>query len=342
MKKVLNPFSISILILAAVLLLSAAVGSVFIPFADLFKTIGLVVTGKNMGSSTLQSYATIIFALRLPRTILIGMTGASLAGSGAAYQGLFRNPLADPYLIGVASGAGLGAVLAMSIKWPYTTIGLLAVPIAAFITAMLTILIVYQLAKVDKTVPTTNLILAGVAVSSLATAITSFMMINASGEIRRSLVWLLGGAAMSGWKPVLAMLPYVIVGVGGLLVTGHSLNVMQFGDEQAAQLGLPVEKVRIFIIIISSLTTAAAVSFAGIIGFVGLMVPHLVRMLWGGDYKKIIPLSIINGASLILVADILARILMAPQELPVGIITALCGAPFFLWILRRSKQQNYW
>ncbi len=295
-----------------------------------------------MGSSTLQSYATIIFALRLPRTILIGMTGASLAGSGAAYQGLFRNPLADPYLIGVASGAGLGAVLAMSIKWPYTTIGLLAVPIAAFITAMLTILIVYQLAKVDKTVPTTNLILAGVAVSSLATAITSFMMINASGEIRRSLVWLLGGAAMSGWKPVLAMLPYVIVGVGGLLVTGHSLNVMQFGDEQAAQLGLPVEKVRIFIIIISSLTTAAAVSFAGIIGFVGLMVPHLVRMLWGGDYKKIIPLSIINGASLILVADILARILMAPQELPVGIITALCGAPFFLWILRRSKQQNYW
>ena len=147
---------------------------------------------------------------------------------------------------------------------------------------------------------------------------------------------------MSGWKPVLAMLPYVIIGVGGLLVTGHSLNVMQFGDEQATQLGLPVEKIRIFIIIISSLTTAAAVSFAGIIGFVGLMVPHLVRLLWGGDYKKIIPLSIINGASLILVADILARVLMAPQELPVGIITALCGAPFFLWILRLSKQQNYW
>jgi len=342
MKKVLNPFTISVLILTAVLIVSAAVGSVFIPFTDLFKTIGLVVTGKNPGSGTMQSYATIIFALRLPRTILIGMTGASLAGSGAAYQGLFRNPLADPYLIGVASGAGLGAVLAMSVKWPYTTIGLLAVPIAAFITAMLTIFIVYQLAKVGKTVPTTNLILAGVAVSSLATAVTSFMMINATGEVRRSLVWLLGGAAMSGWKPVLAMLPYVIVGVGGLLVTGHSLNVLQFGDEQAAQLGLPVEKIRIFIIIISSLTTAAAVSFAGIIGFVGLMVPHLVRLLWGGDYKKIIPLSIINGASLILVADILARVLMAPQELPVGIITALCGAPFFLWILRRSKQQNYW
>jgi iron complex transport system permease protein len=273
---------------------------------------------------------------------LMLLVGAALSGSGAAYQGLFRNPLADPYLIGVASGAGLGAVIAMTIHWSYTTLGLIAIPLSAFLGAVLAVGVVSLIARVGHTIPTTNLILAGVVVSSFCTALSSLLMINASGDLRRSLVWLLGGSNQSGWAPVLAMLPYALIGMGFLLAMGHPLNVMQFGDEQASQLGIRVTRVRWLTIIAATLTTAAAVAFAGIIGFVGLIVPHIIRLVWGGDYRKLIPLSLLGGASLLLLTDAAARSAFAPQEIPVGIITALLGAPFFLWILRRSKSQNYW
>jgi iron complex transport system permease protein len=328
-------------ILAICLLGSVAVGSVFIPPSTILGLFGARFSGQTIPAEW-QPFAAIIFDLRMPRTALIALTGAALSGSGAAYQGLFRNPLADPYLIGVASGAGLGAVLAMSMKWSYNFWGLVATPIFAFLSALLTVLVVYQLARVGTTLPVTNLILAGVAVSSFATALTSYLMINATGELRHALVWLLGGAAHTGWQPVLAVLPFVIFGLGILSCLGHALNVMQFGDEQAQQLGLPVNRIRWLVILAASMTTAAAVAFGGIIGFVGLIVPHTVRLIWGGDYRRMIPLSIVNGATLLLCADILARLVLAPREVPVGIITALAGAPFFLWVLRRAKQQNYW
>jgi iron complex transport system permease protein len=191
-------------------------------------------------------------------------------------------------------------------------------------------------------VPTTNLILAGVALSAFTTAISSYLMLRSQTELRSAIVWLLGGGALSGWQPVLAMLPYATGGLGVLLVMGNALNVMQFGDEQAQQLGIPVSKVRRIVIIAASLATAAAVAFAGIIGFVGLIIPHLMRMLYGSDYRRLLPLSILGGASLLLIADVLARIVIAPQELPVGVITALAGAPFFLWVLRRAKGQAFW
>jgi iron complex transport system permease protein len=255
---------------------------------------------------------------------------------------LFRNPLADPYLIGVAAGAGLGAIMAMSIRWPYTTLGLLAVPLAAFITSLLTVYIVYTMARVGGSVPTTNLILAGVAVSSFAVALTSFLMLRSSGEVRRAIGWLLGGVSLVSWGSILALIPYLILGLGTLILGGYALNVLQFGDDQAAQLGLHVRRAKLIIIVAASLVTAAAVSFAGIIGFVGLIVPHIARIWWGVDYRRLIPLSIIGGAVVLLVADVLARVVMAPQELPVGIVTALAGAPFFLWVLRRSKNQGFW
>ena len=343
MKPANRPYLINFLLLICALLLSVGVGSVFISPAALVSVFASQVSGAALPDWVPASFVTIIFSLRLPRTILIALTGASLSGSGAAYQGLFRNPLADPYLIGVASGAGLGAVIAMTLSASsYTTLGLLVIPLAAFMGAGLTVLVVYQLARVQRTLPTTNLILAGVAVSSFATAASSFLMLNGAGELRRALVWLLGGSSLSGWLPVAALLPYALAGLGALLLTGHSLNVLQFGDEQAAQLGLPVERVRLLIVAAATLTTAAAVAFSGIIGFVGLVVPHIVRLAWGSDYRRLLPLSIIGGASFLLVADVLARVVMAPQELPVGIITALAGAPFFLWVLRRAKQQNFW
>lgn len=341
MKHAVRPFVIHILLLAAALILSIAVGSVFIPFGVLAQLFTAHLTGLPAVPAN-QSFDTILFSLRLPRTVLVALAGAGLAGSGAAYQGLFRNPLADPYLVGVASGAGLGAILAMTGGAQSTFLGLLVVPMAAFVGALLTVWLVYQLARVGRSVPTTNLILAGVAVSSFAGALTSFLMLLSTGELRRALVWLMGGASLSGWMPVLAALPYITLGLIALLTTGHALNVFQLGEEQAQQLGLPVERVRLLVVVAASLTTAAAVSFAGIIGFVGLIVPHVVRFLWGGDYRRILPLSVLGGAALLLIADVLARVLMAPQELPVGIITALAGAPFFLWLLRRARQQAFW
>jgi iron complex transport system permease protein len=327
------PVLSSVLLLFLALLLSLAIGSVFISPQEIWQTI----LGRGTDIST-----SILWRIRLPRTVLIALTGAALGGSGATYQGLFRNPLADPFLIGVASGAGLGAVIAMSVKWPYSFWGLLAVPMAAFLAALLTVFIVYTLARVGQTVPTTNLILAGVAFSSFATSLTSFLMIRSTSEVRRALGWLLGGASQSGWTAILAIMPYVIIGLGILLVSGHALNLLQFGDDQAQQLGLNVARTKRILLIASSLATAAAVAFSGIIGFIGLIVPHLVRLWFGPDYRRLLPLSVLGGAAALLFSDVIARIVLAPQEIPVGIVTSLAGAPFFLWVLRRSKNQGYW
>jgi iron complex transport system permease protein len=332
----LRPFLYSFFLLFLAVILSIAIGAVFIPLADIWR----VFTGQ--APQTVTQAATIILELRLPRTALVLMTGAALGGSGAAYQGLFRNPLADPYLIGVASGAGLGAVLAMNVHWPYSFWGLMAVPLAAFTGALATVFIVYALARIGKTVPTTNLILAGVAFSSFASAVTSFLMLRSTGELRRAISWLLGGSTQAGWGPVLTVLPYLIIGLGILLLSGHALNVLQFGDDQAQQLGLHTTRIRTLILLAASLVTAAAVSFSGIIGFIGLIVPHVMRLWFGADYRRLLPLSLIGGAAMLLLSDVLARVIIAPQELPVGIVTALFGAPFFLWVLRRAKNQGYW
>lgn len=330
-----RPFLLNTALLALALLLSVAIGSVFIPPSDLLAAL----FGQVPLSAT---NATIIFDLRLPHALLVALTGAALAGSGAAYQGLFRNPLADPYLIGVASGAGLGAVLVMAQDWPKTLLGFYTIPAAAFIGALIAVAVVYSIARIGKTVPVTTLLLAGVAVSSFATALSSFFMLYSDSELRRAIAWLLGGAALSGWQPVLAILPYLIVGLGVLLFSGHQLNVLQLGEEQAQQLGLPVERVKLLLIAAASLAAAAAVAFSGMIGFIGLIVPHAMRLVWGGDHRRLLPLSLLGGASALLLADILARSLFAPEVLPVGILTALAGVPFFLWLLRRSKAQMFW
>jgi iron complex transport system permease protein len=221
-------------------------------------------------------------------------------------------------------------------------LGLLAVPLAAFLASLLTVYLVYTFAQIGKTVPTTNLILAGVAVSSFATSITTFLMLRSSGEVRRAISWLLGGVSLVSWDVTFALIPYLVIGMTMLIFTGYSLNLLQFGDDQATQMGLNVRRAKFIIIVAASLVTAAAVSFAGIIGFVGLIVPHVVRIWWGVDYRRIIPLSILGGASVLLFADVLSRIVLAPQELPVGIVTALAGAPFFLWVLRRAKNHSIW
>lgn len=337
-----HPLVTSVFLVLLTFIASIAIGPIFIAPNTLFSILASGIPGIQIAPSWPESFSTILFSVRLPHAALILITGAALGGSGATYQGVFRNPLADPYLIGVASGAGLGAILAMSIHWPQSLLGLYAIPLAAFAGSMAAVGAVYSVAKLGNTLPTTSLILAGVAVSSFATSLTSFLMLRSNQELRRALGWLLGGGMMSGWDPVLAALPYIVLGLFVLSISGHALNVLQFGEEQATQLGISAEKVKAGLILAASLTTAAAVAFSGIIGFIGLIVPHLVRIIWGPDYRKIIPLSILGGASALLAADLIARMLLRPQVLPVGIVTALAGAPFFLWVLRQHKNHTFW
>jgi iron complex transport system permease protein len=329
------------LVLAAAAILNVAAGAVFIPPETVLKILLRSLSNSwgtiSAGADWPQAYEVILLKIRLPHMVLAALSGAALAGSGAAFQGLFRNPLADPYLIGVASGAGLGAVVVMAVREISGDAGLGWVPAGAFGGALITVLVVYILAG-QRGTSTTPLILAGVAVSAFASSLTSFLMLRSQGELYRAVAWLMGGSSQSGWEPVISMMPYVVVGLGGLLAAGQALNVLQFGEEQAQQLGVAVPRTKAFIVLAASLATAAAVAFSGIIGFIGLIVPHLARIRWGGDYRRLIPLSILGGAAALLLADLAARLVLAPQELPVGIITALVGGPFFLWVLRHSRK----
>jgi iron complex transport system permease protein len=341
-RRIWSAWLISIGALLALAVLSAAVGPVRIPAKTVIQMLAARLTEAAHIGAWPQAYETILFQIRLPQTALIALTGLALGASGAAYQGLFRNPLADPYIIGVASGAGLGAVLAMAAHWPTTVLGMAVIPTFAFVGALATVGVVYGLARVGRTTPITTLILAGVAVSAFTSALTSLLMLMSTDQLHRAVAWLLGGFALGGWGPVLASLPYMVIGMGSLFLLGRPLNVLQFGDEQALQLGLNVERYKLILIVLSSLVAAVAVSFSGVIGFIGLIVPHLARMLWGPDYRRLIPLAALLGGAVLLGADIVARTILAPTQLPVGIVTAVMGAPFFLWLLRRAKQEVFW
>jgi len=337
------PWAAAISGLLFMALLNIAVGPVPI---SLRQVISLLVAKFSTTASVVDVSSTsaiILYEIRLPNMVLIALTGMALAGSGAAFQGLFRNPLADPYIIGVASGAGLGAVIAMAARWPADILGMAVVPAAAFIGAIVTVLVVYSIARVGRSTPVTTLILAGVAISSFATAMTSLIMLLSTEEIHRAVNWMVGGFSLGGWAPVVASIPYLSVGLVLLILLGRPLNVLQFGDDQARQLGLNVERLKLVLVIAASMVAATAVSFSGIIAFVGLVVPHVVRLIWGPDYRRLIPLAILMGASFLLGADVIARIALAPRELPVGVVTAAVGAPFFLWLLHSAKSSvRFW
>ncbi len=339
---VMKPYLLGIALLILLLATSVAYGAVDIPLGDVGGILLGMLNGKSDSLGLSASAIAIISKVRLPHTLLIALTGAALAGSGAAFQGLFRNPLADPYLIGVASGAGLGAVAAMSVHWPEDLLGFYLIPAGAFLGALITILLVYRLARVGPIVPLTTLILAGVAISSFASALTSFLMLRADDRIYRALAFLLGGSTLTGWKPVIVAFTYMLPGLIALSLLGHKLNVLQFGEDQAKSIGLDVERAKTAVLVTATLTTAAAVAFSGVIGFIGLIVPHMIRITWGSDYRHLIPQSILFGAGSLLFADMLSRVILAPESIPVGIVTALAGTPFFLWILRRAKSEVFW
>jgi len=314
------------------------VGSVQIPFLTTCRVLLSQLPLVDITPTWLSTTETIILEIRLPRVILAGLVGAALAIAGATYQGLFRNPLADPYLIGVAQGAALGAVVGFLLPFDWHGMGVGVIPLLAFIGALVSVAIVYSLARVGKTLPMTTLILAGVALGALWGSIVSYLIITSGEKMHGIIFWLMGSFSLSEWSEVKVVLPYVVVGVVIILLYARSLNVMQLDEEQAQQLGIAVEKVKLILLAAATLITAAAVSFVGTIGFVGIITPHAVRLIWGPDHRFLLPLSVLSGAIFLILADLVARTALAPTEIPIGVITAICGAPFFLYLLRRKKR----
>lgn len=275
---------------------------------------------------------TVLFEIRFPRVVLGGLVGAILAVAGAAYQGVFRNPLADPYLLGVAAGAGLGATVAFATSGD----GGFIAPYA-FVGGLVAVAITYSLGRSVGGRTTTSLILAGVAVAAFATAIQTYLLQRNVETLREVYSWILGRLVTVGWGEVLTLLPYAVVASAVLLGSRRLLDVLGIGDEEASALGLSVGRVRWIVVIAATLATAAAVSVSGLIGFVGIIVPHTVRILFGWSYRVIVPLSLLFGAAFLMFADVAARTIVSPAELPIGVVTAFFGAPFFVLILRTMR-----
>ena len=321
-----------------VMALATTIGSVQIPFFTTCRILLSQLPLVDIAPAWPSTTETIILEIRLPRVIMAGLVGAALAIAGATYQGMFRNPLADPYLIGVAQGASLGAVIGFLLPVDWHGAGFGIIPVLAFTGALFSVAIVYSLARVGKTLPVTTLILAGVALGALWGSVVSYLIISSGEKIHGIIFWLMGSFSLSEWSEVKVVLPYIAIGVVVILLYSRSLNVMQLDEEQAQQLGIDVEKVKLILLVAATLVTAAGVSFVGTIGFVGIIIPHTVRLIWGPDHRFLLPLSVLTGAVFLVLADLGARTILAPTEIPVGVITAICGVPFFLYLLRRRKR----
>ncbi|HEX9122582.1 MAG TPA: iron chelate uptake ABC transporter family permease subunit [Actinomycetota bacterium] len=321
--------------LAASFLLAVAVGAVWLSPWTTIRLLGWKLGIASYPRGVPHGYEVILFQLRLPRVVLAAVVGAALAASGTVFQGLFRNPLADPAIIGVSSGAALGAILVI-VSVGAGALGAFAVPLAAFAGALLTAFLVYRLARIGPAVHVATLLLAGIAVAAVISSLMSLLMSFSGQEIRSIYAWLLGGLMAQGWPSIEAITPLVILGVAGAALTSHDLNLMALGEERAAQLGVEIDRVKRRAVAVGALLTGCAVSVAGVIGFVGLMTPHLLRLLVGADHRRLLPAVLLAGPILLIMADLLARTAIAPQELPVGVVTALLGGPFFLYLLRRE------
>ncbi len=336
-RPVLGPLAVGVLAVVATTAFALLWGAADIPAGTVARIL-LERLGLPIEADWPASWRAIVWDVRIPRVLLGGLAGATLAYSGAAYQGVFRNPLAEPYLLGVAAGAGFGATLLIVSPVAYAYGPLSPVTAAAFAGALIAVATTYVLARAGGTTPTATLILAGVAVGSLATAGISYLMLTNGDRTLPVLSWLLGGFNTASWSRVWLLAPYAMGGALLLIPFGRTLNVLQLSEDQARQVGISVETTRVVVLAVASLATAAAVAVSGIVGFVGLIVPHVARLLWGSDYRRLVPLSALLGASFLILCDLLARTLAPPHEIPVGVITALAGAPFFLYLLRRQKR----
>lgn len=340
-----------LLLLLLSVIVSLSMGSARIPVDEVWSIIWQevknsvvqLVTGSDAGDAA-DAVRTpdelIVLQVRLPRVVLAILIGAALSIAGSGFQGVLRNPLADPYTLGVASGASLGAAFLISFGLHYVLMGTWTVPIAAFITGLSSLFIVMRLASINGKFRTETMILAGVVVQAFFGSIVS-LIISLSDTVMNGIIfWMMGSLQLRGWPYVAVMTPYLILGAIVMLGMARSLNLFSLGERQAGHLGVHVERTKKLALVTGTLLSAAAVSVAGTIGFVGLVTPHLMRLLVGPDYRLLIPLSAIYGGIYVLWADTIARTLLSPTELPLGVVTAFIGAPFFAWLLVRHKRKG--
>jgi iron complex transport system permease protein len=323
-----------LVVLLAVALLGVCVGAIGLPLGEVVSSL-LGRLGVHVGRPLPSIQEEILVQWRVPRVVLAALVGGVLAIAGASYQGVFRNPLADPYLLGAAAGAGLGAtvVIAMAPQGigPFGT-----VPVAAFVGALSGVGLAYGLGSLAgrQGGGRATLLLSGVAVASFLTAVQTLVQQAHSEDLREVYTWILGQLGSAQWSSIWLVLPYAAVSVVVLLASGRALDVLAVGDDEARTLGVRPGRVRLVVLLAASLGTAAAVAASGLIGFVGLVVPHIARRLAGGSYRTVLPVSLVGGAAFLVAADLVARTVLAPAELPIGVVTAFVGAPFFAAMLR--------
>ncbi|KGX90860.1 corrinoid ABC transporter permease [Pontibacillus halophilus JSM 076056 = DSM 19796] len=335
-------YSAAILIWVAALLISISVGTVHVPISTIITI--LVEKGLPFLSFTKDyevMYESIVFDIRLPRVILAALVGSALAVSGVAFQGLLRNPLADPYVLGVSSGASVGAVFVLFVGLTIPFLGSFTLPLVSIGAAIISVLAVLAFANlVDRSLSLETLILTGIIFSSFLGSFISLMIALTGDELRQIIQWLLGSVSMRGWPYVKLLLPFFIVGVTLLLLQGKELNALTFGEHKAKQLGVNVERRKLLILLSASILTGAAVAVSGTIGFVGLVIPHICRKLVGTDHTHLTPISIFIGGAFLMLSDLLARTIIAPAELPIGVLTSLVGAPVFAFILIQQRKKG--
>jgi iron complex transport system permease protein len=319
------------LVLFLVSLISMLVGPSHVGTASLLKVFFPGIFGGEIVIPDMEK--TILFSIRLPRIIFAGLVGAALAAAGVVFQGLLRNPLADPYILGISGGSAVGAIIAIITgvsALPFGTPGL------SFLGALLTIILVYGIARTNRELQSNTLLLAGVIVNAFFAAVIMFLVsVSSNTNLHSIMFWLMGDLSLVVGDDIPVIALFLVAGFVVIYVYARHLNLIVTGEETAMQLGVDVEKTKKVLFLVASLVTAAAVSVSGIIGFVGLIIPHIMRMLLGSDHRMLLPASLLFGASFLVVADTVARTIMAPAELPVGVITALCGAPYFIYLLRR-------
>ena len=328
-------------ILLLCLLIAAALGAVSIPPLDIIKMTLNKAPTFDFFATWQPSYETILFQIRLPRVIAGALVGAALASAGVLFQGLLRNPMADPYIIGTSAGAAFGATIAMMLPISLAFLSFGLVPIAAFFGALGAVLLVYNLARVGGKTPVVSMLLAGFAVSAMLTAVM-FFMVTLSGRtelLHNVYSFLMGSISVSGSNKNIIVAPLIIGGIIAARLLAFRLNAFALGEEGAAYLGIDVERDKLLVLALGSLLTAAAVSISGLVGFVGLVVPHAMRLLFGPDPRILLPTAAIFGGAFVVLADLLARTMLSPREIPLGILTAIIGAPFFIYLLRRTRRE---
>ncbi len=330
-----------VIALNLVVLLAVALGAVYVPILTTAKIIinRIPLLDRLISPSWSENQETIILTVRMPRVLLALLVGMGLALAGAIFQALFKNPMADPSIIGSSQGAALGATLAFFFGVNLSWKGLTSVSIMAFAGSLLAVLMVYMIARSGGRTSIPSLLLVGIAMSSFLASIVSTLMVVSEDRMHSIFFWLMGGLGTANWNMVLGVTPFIITGSLLSILYSRDLNLMLLGEERAAQLGLEVERFKWVMIVTASLSVGAAVSVSGIIGFVGLITPHIVRLLTGPDHRFLVPGSLLGGGLFLVLADTLARTVIAPNELPVGIVTAFFGAPFFVYLLKRRKKE---